>query len=75
MRQSPFCLAQRRSEVDAALIVMNRSDQLRSHIARARTNGVTKEEVIESITQMAFYAGWPSAITAIGVAREVFQQQ
>lgn len=58
----------------AALIAMNRPDQLRSHIARARANGVTKEEVIETITHMAFYAGWPSAITAIGVAREVFQQ-
>lgn len=58
----------------AALIAMNRPDQLRSHIARARANGVTKEEVIETITHMAFYAGWPSAITAIGVAKEVFQQ-
>jgi 4-carboxymuconolactone decarboxylase len=59
----------------AALIAMNRPDQLRSHIARARANGVTKEEVIETITQMAFYAGWPNAITALGVAKEVFQQQ
>lgn len=58
----------------AALIALNRPDQLRSHITRARVNGVTKEEVIETITHMAFYAGWPSAITAIGVAREVFQQ-
>lgn len=58
----------------AALIAMNRPDQLRSHIARARANGVTKEELIETITHMAFYAGWPSAITAIGVAREVFQR-
>ncbi|MEK7831624.1 MAG: carboxymuconolactone decarboxylase family protein [Acidobacteriota bacterium] len=58
----------------AALIAMNRPDQLRSHIARARANGVTKEELIETITHMAFYAGWPSAITAIGVAKEIFQQ-
>jgi 4-carboxymuconolactone decarboxylase len=57
----------------AALIAMNRPDQLRSHFARARDNGVTKEELIETITHMAFYAGWPSAITAIGVAREVFK--
>ncbi len=58
----------------AALIAMNRPDQLRSHLARARANGVTKEELIETITQMAFYAGWPNAITAISVAKEVFQQ-
>jgi 4-carboxymuconolactone decarboxylase len=57
----------------AALIAMNRPDQLRSHFARARVNGVTQEELIETITHMAFYAGWPNAITAIAVAREVFK--
>lgn len=59
----------------AALIALNRPDQLRSHFARARANGVTQEELIETITHMAFYAGWPSAITAIGVAREVFEKK
>jgi 4-carboxymuconolactone decarboxylase len=58
----------------SALIAMNRPDQLRSHLARARANGVTKEEMIEAITHLAFYAGWPSAVTAIGVAREVFSR-
>jgi len=57
----------------SALIAMNRPDQLRSHLARARANGVTQDELIESITHLAFYAGWPSAITAITVAKEVFQ--
>ncbi|MBX3278432.1 MAG: carboxymuconolactone decarboxylase family protein [Acidobacteria bacterium] len=59
----------------AALIAMNRPDQLRSHFARARDNGLTQEELIETITHMAFYAGWPNAVTAIAVAREVFQQK
>jgi 4-carboxymuconolactone decarboxylase len=59
----------------AALIAMNRPDQLRSHLARARQNGVTQEEVIETITHLAFYAGWPNAVTAIGVAREVFERK
>ncbi len=59
----------------AALIAMNRPDQLRSHLARARDNGVTEQELIEAITHLAFYAGWPSAVTAIGVAREVFQRK
>jgi 4-carboxymuconolactone decarboxylase len=59
----------------AALIAMNRPDQLRSHFARARENGVTQEELIETITHMAFYAGWPNAITAITVAREVFEKK
>jgi 4-carboxymuconolactone decarboxylase len=58
----------------SALIAMNRPDQLRSHIARARQNGVKEEEIVEAITQLAFYAGWPNAITAVGVAREVFKK-
>jgi len=57
----------------SALIAMNRPDQLRPHLVRARDNGVTREEVVESITHLAFYAGWPSAITAVTVAREVFE--
>jgi 4-carboxymuconolactone decarboxylase len=45
----------------AALIAMNRPDQLRSHLVRARENGVAQEELIETITHLAFYAGWPNA--------------
>jgi 4-carboxymuconolactone decarboxylase len=59
----------------AALIALNRPDQLRSHLRIARDNGVTQEELIETITHLAFYAGWPNAVTAIGVAKEVFQQK
>jgi len=59
----------------SALIAMNRPDQLRSHIALARQNGVTETEIVETITHLAFYAGWPSAVTAVGVAREVFQKK
>lgn len=58
----------------SALIAMNRPDQLRGHLARARENGLSDAELIEATTQLAFYAGWPSAVTAIGVAREVFKQ-
>lgn len=59
----------------AALIALNRPDQLRSHLVRARENGVTHEELVETITHLAFYAGWPNAVTAIGVAREVFEKK
>jgi 4-carboxymuconolactone decarboxylase len=58
----------------AALIAMNRPDQLRSHLALARQNGVTEDELIKTITQLAFYAGWPSAVAAISVAKDVFQK-
>lgn len=57
----------------SALIAMNRPEQLRSHMARARDNGVTETELVETINQLAFYAGWPNAITAVGVARDVFK--
>jgi 4-carboxymuconolactone decarboxylase len=59
----------------SALITLNRPDQLRSHIALARRNGVTETEIVEAITQLAFYSGWPNAIAAVGVAREVFRQK
>lgn len=59
----------------SALIAMNRPDQFKSHLQRARDNGVTEAEAIEAITHLAFYAGWPSAVTANMVAKEVFQKK
>lgn len=58
----------------SALVAMNRPDQLRSHLALALQNGVTREELVEVIIQMAFYSGWPNAVTAVGVARQVFEE-
>lgn len=59
----------------SALIAMGHREQLRSHLLRARENGATQAELVETITHLAFYAGWPSAITAITVAKEVFESQ
>lgn len=59
----------------AALLALNRPDQLRSHLIRARENGVTQQEVAETITHLAVYAGRPNAVNAIAVAREVFEQK
>jgi 4-carboxymuconolactone decarboxylase len=59
----------------SALIAMNRPDQLRSHLQRARDNGLSETELVEAITHLAFYAGWPSAVTASVVAKEVFQKK
>jgi 4-carboxymuconolactone decarboxylase len=55
----------------SALIAMNRPDQLRSHIGLARQNGLTTEELAEAITHLAFYAGWPSSVTAATIAKDV----
>ena len=55
----------------AALIAMYRPEQLKGHLERALTNGVTREEIGEIITHLAFYAGWPCAMTAGRVAKQV----
>ena len=59
----------------AALIALNRPEQLRPHLVRARENGVTQEEVVETITHLAFYAGWPNAVSAIAAAKDVFEKK
>jgi 4-carboxymuconolactone decarboxylase len=59
----------------AALTAMYRGDQLRGHIERALANGVTREEIGELITHIAFYSGWPTAMTAARIAKGVFDQQ
>lgn len=46
---------------------------LQYHIATAKQNGVTKEEMVEIITQLGFYAGWPKAWAAFNMAKEVYE--
>jgi 4-carboxymuconolactone decarboxylase len=58
----------------AALIAMNRPDQLRFHLSYAVQNGMKREELIEVITHLAFYSGWPNAMSAIMAAEEVFSK-
>jgi 4-carboxymuconolactone decarboxylase len=58
----------------AALVAMNRTEQLKGHLGRALDNGVTRDEIAEVITHMAFYSGWPTAMSAAGVAKEVFEK-
>ena len=48
---------------------------LKYHIQTARQNGVTKDEMVEIITQLGFYAGWPKAWAAFGMAREVYAEK
>ena len=58
----------------AALIALNRTEQLRFHLQRALENGVKQQELVEEITHLAFYSGWPTAVNAVTVAREVFSK-
>ena len=55
----------------AALVAMGKTEQMGFHFPRAIENGVTKEELVELITHLAFYAGWPSAMSAASRAREL----
>ena len=59
----------------AMLTALYRTDQLRGHIVRALDNGVTREEIGEVITHVAFYGGWPTAANAVRVAKEVFDER
>ena len=58
--------------VVATLIALGRERQLPGHLQRALDNGVTKNEISEIITHLAFYAGWPAAMTAAQIAKDVF---
>lgn len=57
-----------------SLISLYRSNELPFHLKKALENGVTKDEVIETITHLAFYGGWPVANTALPIARKVFEE-
>lgn len=56
----------------AALTAGGNAEQLIYHLQFAKDNGATDEELIEAITHLAFYAGWPKAFSAMSVARQVF---
>ncbi|MEU0090039.1 carboxymuconolactone decarboxylase family protein [Kribbella sp. NPDC006257] len=56
----------------AALTAGGNTDQLVFHLGYARQNGLIKTELIEAITHLAFYCGWPKAMAAMAVAKQVF---
>ena len=58
----------------STLVALYRINELPFHIARARENGISKEELAEVFTHLAFYAGWPSAMTAVTIAMEVLAE-
>jgi 4-carboxymuconolactone decarboxylase len=57
----------------AALTAAGNTEQLTYHLGLARQNGVTEAELIEAIAHLAFYAGWPRAMSAMTAARQVFR--
>ncbi len=59
----------------ASLVTQCRTDQLRGHLWRALDNGVTREELSELVTHLAFYTGWPNAGSAALVVKQVFEER
>jgi 4-carboxymuconolactone decarboxylase len=57
----------------ACLVTSGNTDQLVFHLDYAKQNGLTEQELIEAITHLAFYAGWPKAMAAMTVAKNVFR--
>ncbi len=58
----------------ASLVALYRINEMPFHLKRALENGVTRDELIELITHLAFYAGWPVASSALPIARRVFEE-
>ena len=58
----------------AALISGGNFEQLRFRLSRAKENGVTETELVEVITHLAFYCGWPRAMSAVALAKEIFEK-
>jgi 4-carboxymuconolactone decarboxylase len=58
----------------AALVSGYRHNELPGHLARALANGVTRDELVELVTHLAFYAGWPTANSAIPILRAAFEK-
>ena len=58
----------------ACLIALYRTNELPWHLKRAIANGVSRDEIVETVTHLAFYAGWPTASTAVGIVRQMFAE-
>ena len=58
----------------SSLVALYRINELPFHLKLALQNGVTKDELIELVTHLAFYSGWPTASTALGILRRVFEE-
>lgn len=59
----------------ATLVALYRVNELPFHLNRALDNGLTRDELAEVITHLAFYSGWPTAATAVSIAKRVFEER
>jgi 4-carboxymuconolactone decarboxylase len=59
----------------AALVSTGKTEQMDFHFPRALENGVTQGEIVEMITHLAFYVGWPNAMSAVTRAKALFAKK
>ena len=58
----------------ASLVALYRVNELPFHLKKALDNGLTRDELIEAITHLAFYSGWPTASSALPIAQRIFDE-
>lgn len=58
----------------ASLVSLYRTNELAFHLRKALDNGLSREELVEAVTHLAFYSGWPTAMSALKIARQVFEE-
>lgn len=72
-REKKLSLHDRSIVTVSALITKGAFAQLPAHMTLAKEHGVIKDEIVEIITQLAFYVGWPNAWSAFGIAKKVWK--
>lgn len=74
-REEQLCARDRSLITIAALFSAGLYPQLKAHLAAGKENGITKEEAVEVVTQLAFYCGWPKAWSTFPLIREVYGEE
>lgn len=74
-RREQLSLRDRSMITVAALVAGGMDEQLSYHLRLAMENGIAQEELVEAITHLAFYAGWPRAASALSAAKDIFEKE
>jgi 4-carboxymuconolactone decarboxylase len=72
-QRSGLSLGDRSLVTITSLISLYRTNELPFHLKRTLENGVSRDEIVETITHLAFYASWPAAMTALQIAKRAFE--
>lgn len=74
-REDKLSLRDRSMITISALMAQGLFPQLKSHLELGKKHGITKEEVVEMVTQLAFYTGWPKAWSTFPLIEEVYNEE